>query len=112
MYGFKTLDANNPVLGQSSLVRALDFLVAKFDDHPQGIPLTKAMAFKRDLVAEAIVEIQWSDWTEERIYGGYAPVQVADEYHLQPFFQLHHNLLDLKLVRHYKGKLLLSKTGN
>ncbi len=111
MYGFRTLDANDLVLDQSSLVRALDFLAKMFDEHPNGIPLTKGMAFKRDLVAEAIVEIQWPDWTEKRIYGGYAPVKVADEYHFQPFFQLHHNLLDLKLVRHYKGKLLLSKTG-
>ena len=111
MYGFRKLDANDPVLDSSPLVRALDFLAAKFDELPNGIPLTKGKALKRDLVAEAIFAIQWPDWTEERIYGGYAPVKVADEYHFQPFLQLHHHLLDLKLVRHYKGKLLLSKSG-
>jgi hypothetical protein len=111
MLKFRIINADDPILGQSPLARALDFFAVKFDENPSGIPLTKGLAFKRDLVAEAIAEIQWPDWTEERIYGGYAPVKFADEYHFQPFFELHGNLLDLKLVRHYKGKLLLSKTG-
>ena len=85
MYGFRTLDANDPVLDQSPLVRALDFLAAKFDGHPNGIPLTKGLAFKRDLVADAIVEIQWPDWTEAEIYHGYMRIKVADEQHFEPF---------------------------
>lgn len=112
MIDFRSISSDDPILDQSPLVRALDFLAQRFDEYPNGVPLTKSLAFKRDLVAEAIVEIQWPDWTEERIYGGYAPVKVADEYHFQPFLQLHYHLLDLKLVRHYKGRLLLSKTGN
>ena len=111
MYGFRTLDANDPVLDQSPLVRALDFLAAKFDGHPNGIPLTKGLAFKRDLVADAIVEIQWPDWTEAEIYHGYMRIKVADEQHFEPFWRLHQHLLELKLVRRYKGKLLLTKTG-
>lgn len=111
MYDFHKLDANDLVLDSSPLVRALDFLAAKFDGLPNGIPLTKSLALKRDLVAEAIFAIQWPDWTEERIYGGYAPVKVADEYHFQPFLQLHQHLLDLKMVRHFESKLLLTKAG-
>ena len=111
MFGFRDISTGDPVLETSPLVRALDFLAAKFEEHPKGIPLTKSLAFKRDLVAEAIVEIQWPDWTEDRIYGGYAPVKVADEYHFLPFCDLHVHLVNLKLVRRYKGKLLLSKAG-
>lgn len=111
MYGIRTLHADDPVLDSSPLVRALDFLAAKFDEFPNGIPLTKSLAFKRDLVAEAIAEIQWPDWTEQQIYHGYMQIKVADEQHFEPFWRLHQHLLDLRLVRHYKGKLLLSKTG-
>lgn len=102
MYEFREIPADDPLLETSPLVRALDFLAAKFEEHPKGIPLTKSLAFKRDLVSEVIVEIQWPDWTEDRIYGGYAPVKVVDEYHFLPFCDLHGYLVNLKLVRRYK----------
>lgn len=111
MFEIRKFSANDPVLDMSPLVRALDFLAAKSQEYPQGIPLTKSLFFKRDLVAEAIVEIQWPDWTEQQIYHGYMPIRVADKHHFEPFRDLHHHLVNLKLVRHYKGKLLLSKAG-
>lgn len=58
MFEFREIPADDLVLETSPLVRALDFLAAKFDEHPNGIPLTKSLAFKRDLIADAIVEIQ------------------------------------------------------
>ena len=111
MYGFRTLSGDDPLLDQSPLVRALDFLDKKFDEHPKGIPLTKNRAFKRDLVAEAITEIQWPGWTEAEIFHGFMPIKVANECHFGHFWQLHKHLMDLKLLRHYKGKLLLNKAG-
>jgi hypothetical protein len=39
------------------------------------------------------------------------PVKIADEYHFEPFLILHHILLDRKLIRHYRGRLRLSKVG-
>lgn len=111
MFEFREIPPDDPVLKMSSLVRALDFLAVKFEENPKGIPLTKGLAFKRDLIAEAIVEIQWPDWTEVEIYNGFMPIKVADEQHFLPFCDLHEHLVNLKLVRRYKGKLLLSKTG-
>ncbi len=111
MFEFRDIPTDDPVLETSPLVRALDFLAAKFEEHPKGIPLTKSLAFKRDLIAEAIVEIQWPDWTQAEIYHGYMPIKLADEQHFLPFCDLHGYLVNLKLVRRYKGKLLLSKTG-
>ena len=111
MYGFRTLSGDDPLLYKSPLVRALDFIDKKFDECPKGIPLTKSKAFKRDLVAEAILEIQWPGWTEAEIYHGFMPIKVADEYHFEPFWRLHQHLWYLRLLRHYKGKLMLSKAG-
>jgi len=111
MYEFRQISADDPVLETSPLVRALDFLAVKFEENPKGIPLTKGLAFKRDLIAEAIAEIQWPDWTQQEIYHGYMPIKVADEQHFLPFCDLHHHLVNLKLVRRYQGKLLPSKTG-
>ncbi|MGI3212637.1 hypothetical protein ACROSR_16170 [Roseovarius tibetensis] len=112
MYGFRTLDDDDPVLDSSPLMRALDFLQAKLEAEPKGIPLTKTKALRRAMVAEAITKIQWPDWTEQEIYHGFMPIKVADEYHFQPFWILHHILLEMKLLRHYRGRLLFSKAGS
>ena len=111
MYRFRTLSGDDPLPDKSALVRTLDFLDKKFDEFPKGIPLTKSMAFKRDLVAGAITEIQLPDWIEAEIYHGFTPIKVADEYHFDPFWRLHRHLWNLGLLRHYKGKLMLTKTG-
>jgi len=111
MYEILTIPSDDPMLESSPLVRALDFLAAKFAETPTGIQMTKNMAFRRDLVAEAISIIQWPEWTPQDIYDGYMPVKVADEYHFEPFWELHYLLLRMKLARHYKGKLVLTKQG-
>jgi len=92
-------------------MRALDFLRGQFIENSNGIPLTKIKAFRRALVADAIRTIKWRDWTEQKIYHGYMPIKVAGEYHFEPFWILHHILLEMKLVRHYRDRLLLSKAG-
>ena len=107
MYEVLSIPSDDPMLESSPLVRALDFLAAKFAETPTGIQMTKNMAFRRDLVAEAISIIQWPEWTPQDIYDGYMPVKVADEYHFEPFWELHYLLLRMKLARHYKGKLVL-----
>ena len=95
MYEFRQIYADDPVLDQSPLVRALDFLLAKFDEHPNGIPLTKSLFFKRDLFAEAIAKIQWPDWTKAGIYHVYMPIKISVEHHFDPFLDLHHLLVNL-----------------
>lgn len=111
MYGLRKLDDDEPTLDGSPLGRALDFLRVQFDADPNGIALTKTKEFRRALVADAIIKIQWPDWTEREIYRGFMPVKIADEYHFEPFLILHHILLDRKLIRHYRGRLRLSKVG-
>lgn len=111
MYDTLTIPSDDALLEGSPLVRVLDFLAAKFVENPKGIQMTKTMAFRRDLIAEAILKIQWPDWTEQEIYNGYMPIKVADEYHFEPFWELHYLLLRMKVVRHYKGKLVLTKLG-
>ena len=101
MYQLCEIAEDHPALDQSPLVRALDFLNTKFKEHPNGIPLTKTRSFKRDFVAEAIHTIKWPDWDAERIYNGYMPIKHAQEYHFEPFCELHNHLVDLKLVRYY-----------
>jgi hypothetical protein len=112
MYDTLPIPSDDPLLDSSPLVRALDFLAVKFTDHPSGILMTKGLSFRRDLVAKAIFVIQWPDWTEQEIYNGFMPIKVADEYHFEPFWELHYLLLRMKLARHYKGKLVLTKTGH
>ena len=111
MFRFRELANDDCILDGSPLVRALDYLTQKFVDHPNGIPLTKGSAFKRDLVADAISIINWPDWTEAEIYNGFMPIKVADEQHFEPFWELHHLLVHNRLARHYKGKLVLTKQG-
>ena len=85
MYAFRELSDDDAQLDGAPLMRALDFLRDQFLKNPNGIPLTKSKAFRRTLVADAITTIQWPDWTEQRIYHGYMPIKVADEYHFEPF---------------------------
>lgn len=111
MYAFRKLSDDDAMLDSAPLMRALDFLRNQFSENPNGIPLTKSKAFRRTLVADAITAIQWPDWTEQEIYHGYMPIKVADEYHFEPFWILHHILLEMKLFRHYQGRLRLSTAG-
>ena len=111
MYAFNQLESDDPLLETSPVMRALDFLRLQFHNNPSGILLTKSKALRRATVAEAISEIQWPKWTEKEIYHGFMPKKVADEYHFEPFSILHHVLLDMKLIRNYRGRLMLSKSG-
>jgi len=67
-------------------VRVLAFLAAKFDGEARGIPLTKTLAFKQSLVADAVDEIEWPEWTANDIYHGFMPIKVASEEHFEPFW--------------------------
>ena len=111
MFGFRTLSADDPVLDNSPLMRALDFLKTQFDANPTGILLTKSKALRRATVAEAITTIQWPDWTEREIYNSFMPIKVADEYHFEPFWILRQIMWDMRLFRHYRGHLRLTRAG-
>lgn len=79
MYETLTILSDDPLLASSPLVRVLDFLVAKFTENPNGIPVTKGFAFRRNLVAEAILALQWPDWIEHEVYHGSLPIKVMDD---------------------------------
>jgi len=102
---------DDPLLDTSPVMRTIDFLAAQFEEHPKGIPLTKSKALRRNVVADAILTIQWPDWTESEIYNGFMPIKIADEYHFQPFCELRHIMWDMGLFRHYRDHLRLSKVG-
>lgn len=111
MFSFRRMEDDDPLLGSSPLMRALDFLKLKFVQYPKGIPLTKSGAFRRAMVANAITMIQWPDWTEKEIYHGFMPIKVADEHHFEPLWRLHWILRDMKVVRPYRGALRLTRAG-
>ena len=108
---FREIDACDSILDGIALVRLLDYLAQKFKDFPDGLPLTKGGSFKRNLVAEAITAVQWPSWTETEIYNGYFPIKVADEQHFEPLWLLHTRLLNMRLARHFKGRLKPTKLG-
>lgn len=111
MFEFRELSPDDSTLDVSALVRGLDYLAGRFAEYPDGIALTKGGAFKRDLVADAIIVIQWPGWTEAEIYNGFLPIKVADEKHFEPFWELYSQLVRTKLARHFKGNLVLTKRG-
>lgn len=111
MFHFKPLDDHDPLLNTSPLMRALDFLKAEFDENPKGIKLTKSLFLNLKLVERAIVAIDWPDWDVEKIYYRFHKIKVAHEDHFEPLMILHDTLLQLKLVRRYKGHLVLTPLG-
>ena len=74
-----------------------------------GIPLTKTMGnFHRRCVEWAAEEFQWPGHTPADLY---AVNRVLNEPDMQPLWVLHGLFLDTRLMRHFKGKAVLTKAG-
>ncbi len=108
MIAFREIEDDDPVLSQSPLVRALDFLRREFCANDKGIPLTATMALKPNLIARAVTEIGWPDCMEEDVY---RRIKVAREEHYDPLWVLHYELINLRFARHYRRHLALTKAG-
>lgn len=74
-----------------------------------GIPLTKTNRnFHRRCVEWAAEDFQWPGHTPADLY---AVNKVLNEPDMQPLWVLHGLFLDTRLMRHFKGKAVLTKAG-
>lgn len=74
----------------------------------EGIGLTKAGAFNRKFVAWAVDQFDWPRYTAGELY---VVNKVLNEDDVPPLFYLHELLRAGRLIRHTKGKAVLTKTG-
>ena len=73
-----------------------------------GIGLTKSKAFNRKFVTWAVDQFNWPRYTAEELY---IVNKVLNEDDVPPLIYLHELLLAAKLIRHRKGKAILTKAG-
>ena len=74
-----------------------------------GIPLTQSMAnFNRRCVEWAAEEFYWPGYKPADLY---AMNKVLNEPDFPPLFGLHSIFLNARLIRHFKGKAVLTKAG-
>ena len=83
--------------------------VLQFANDTGGIPLTKAHSnFHRKFVNWAAVEFDWPGHELEELY---AVNKVLNEPDFPPLFEMHSLLMGTRLMRHYKGKAVITKAG-
>lgn len=74
-----------------------------------GISLTQSLgAFHRKCVEWAANEFQWPGYEAEQLY---SVNKVLNEPDFPPLSTLHWALQDLRIIRHYKGRAVLTKRG-
>lgn len=74
-----------------------------------GVPLTQSLgAFHRKCVEWAAHEFQWPGFQPETLY---SVNKVLNEPDFPPLSILHQALQDLRIIRHFKGKALITKRG-
>lgn len=94
-------------LADSRLCMAAMTTLQHIAEH-DGIGLTNGGAFNRKFVVWAVDQFQWPPYTAEELY---VVNKVLNEDDVPPLFYLHELLLTAKLIRHRKGKALLTKSG-
>ena len=80
----------------------------RYADENKGIQLTKSRALFRKCITWAAEEFQWPDYEPEELY---RLNKVLNEQDFPPVEIMHHLLVAAKLMRHFKGKAVLTKTG-
>lgn len=74
-----------------------------------GVPLTQSMAnFNRRCVEWAADEFRWPGYEPDDLY---AVNKILNEPDFPPLFGLHSMFLNTRLIRHFKGKAVLTKAG-
>ena len=74
----------------------------------KGIGLTKAGAFDRKFVVWAVDQFDWPRYTAKELH---VVNKVLNEHDVPPLFCLHELLRAGRLIRHTKGKAVLTKAG-
>ncbi|HZG29213.1 MAG TPA: hypothetical protein VE079_12200 [Ensifer sp.] len=82
--------------------------VLRYAQANSGIVLTKSGNFYRKFVEWAAEDFQWPGFEPEELY---AVNKVLNETDFPPLFTLHELLLKARLLRHYKGRALLTRSG-
>lgn len=81
----------------------------RYAEENGGIPLTQSMgAFNRKCVEWAAHEFQWPGFEPDVLY---SVNKVLNEPDFPPISTLHWALQDLRIIRHYKGRAVLTKRG-
>ncbi len=107
MLAFREIDADDPALAHSPMVRAIGRTFSYIAEHG-GIGLTPSRAFKRIFVHWAAAEFDWPGYTEADLF---AVNKVLNEIDFGPLMDLHDLMIALKIGRHYKGQFKLNKAG-
>lgn len=92
--------------GSPMCVNAMKVLV--FARENDGITLTKSGAFYRKLVTWAAEDFRWPGYEAEELY---RLNKVLNELDFLPLAIMHELLMGARLIRHYKGKAVLTKAG-
>jgi len=99
--------AQQDVMGSLLAINGMKFL--RYVEQNDGIPLTQSLgAFHRKCVEWAANEFQWPGYEPEVLY---SVNKVLNEPDFPPLSVLHRALQDLRIIRHYKGRALLTKRG-
>ncbi len=107
MIPFQPIHDESPALRQSPLLTATLKTFAYIEDNGP-IALTPAKALKRYFVEWAAEEFDWPFHGTDYLYDMNKVLNEAD---FLPLMVLHDVWLGARLVRHYKGKMTLTRTG-
>lgn len=107
MIPFNPIHDDAPVLRHAPLLRAA-LMTFDYIDANGPIGLTASKGLKRYFVEWAAEMFAWPHYAVEDLY---AINKVLNEGDFPPLVILHDVLLGTKLVRHYKGKLCITKSG-
>jgi len=80
----------------------------RYVDENKGIQLTKSKALFRKCVTWSAEEFMWPGHEPEELY---RLNKVLNEQDFPPVEIMHHLLIAAKLMRHFKGKAVLTKSG-
>ena len=92
--------------GSPMCVNGMKLLIHARDS--DGIPLTRSGAFFRKFVTWAAESFHWPEYEAEKLY---VANKVLNEPDFFPLAVMHDLLLGARLMRHYNGKAVLTKTG-
>ncbi len=102
----------NTDLGKEHLLKSLMCIngmkLLRYADEHKGIQLTKSRALYRKCVTWAAGKFQWPGYEPEELY---RLNKVLNEQDFPPLEIMHDLLIAAKLMRHFKGKAVLTKTG-
>lgn len=103
----------SPNLSQQELVDSSlainGMKLLRYAEQCGGIPLTQSLrAFHRKCVEWAAHEFRWPGFEPDVLY---SVNKVLNEPDFPPLSILHEALQDLRLIRHYRGKAVLTKAG-